>query len=192
MSKYNEHHNDDYLLKHNLLGVTTFEKLAEAEAFVFSIRALQVEQQAYEIHSFTLNEFKLLHHHLFQDVYPFAGVFRDVQLMKGMTRFCQFQYIDLYAEDLFKQLQKEPIWTTLEEAAKRLAYYKAELNMLHPFREGNGRTTRIFIQKYAESQNIRWHYAKMERTIYIDAMIRSKGYLDKLESIFFKTIEFID
>ncbi|MGE7914389.1 Fic family protein [Lysinibacillus xylanilyticus] len=63
----------------------------------------------YKIKSFHLQDFKNLHTHLFQDIYPFAGHFRDVQLMKGSTRFCQFQFINSYASDLFYQLNNEPL-----------------------------------------------------------------------------------
>ena len=87
MGKYNDQENDKYLLKNNLLGVKTIEELEEAEAFAFSLRAAQLERTENAIDSFTEEHFKKLHYHLFQDIYPFAGQFRDVQLMKGNTRF---------------------------------------------------------------------------------------------------------
>ena len=170
--------------------MATFEDLEEAEAFVFSLRAMQIEQGTYPLHSFTLTDFKQLHYHLFQDIYPFAGIFRDVQLMKGTTRFCQFQFIEQYAEQLFFELSHEPDWPTIEVAAKRLAHFKSELNMLHPFREGNGRSIRIFLEKYAKTKRIRWHYGNMNREQYIEAMIRAQAHTDILERIFLDTIEF--
>lgn len=93
MAKYNELENDDYLLKTNLLSIINLAELEQAEAFTFSIRAAQIEQGVYNITAFSLNDFIELHHHLFQDIYSFAGQFRDVQLMKGGTRFCQVQFI---------------------------------------------------------------------------------------------------
>lgn len=50
-----------------------------------------------------------------------------------------------YATNLFRELNEEPAWNSLGEVANRLAYFKSELNMLHLFREVNGRTTRIYI-----------------------------------------------
>lgn len=88
---------------------------------------------------FTLEGFKNLHHYLFQDIYPFAGQFRDVQLAKGGARFCQVRYLNEYATDLFGELHGEPACNSIEEAAERLAYFKSGLNMLHPFCEENGR-----------------------------------------------------
>ena len=71
------------------------------------------------------------------------------------------------------ELDNEPDWESLEHAAKRLAYFKSELNMLHPFREGNGRTNRIFLQAFAKSKGFLWTYDKMDRDDYMQAMIRA-------------------
>ncbi|MCJ7842298.1 Fic family protein [Lederbergia sp. NSJ-179] len=189
MGKYKQKHDDD-LLKNNLLGMTSYKDLEEAEAFVFLLRAAQIEQKKYIISLFTVDSFKQLHHHLFKDLYPFAGQFRDVQLIKGNTRFCQAQYISAYSSELFYQLNKEPSWKSLQEAANRLAYFKSELNMLHPFREGNGRTIRIFIHHFAFSRGIKWEYEKMDREMYLRAMIHSVTNLEPLRQIFIDTISY--
>jgi len=191
MEKYNKKLNDDFLLKINLLDITDYKSLELAEAFVFSLRATQLEQGTYKIKSFHLQDFKNLHTHLFQDIYPFVGHFRDVQLMKGSTRFCQFQFINSYASELFYQLNNEPTWTTINQAANRLAFYKSELNMLHPFREGNGRTIRIFVQAYALSKGVNWNFTNIDKEIYLNAMIQSVTNTELLERLFFNTIEFI-
>lgn len=192
MNKYNKFENNDYLLKTNLLGLTDFTALAQAEAFTFSIRATQIEKGVYKITAFSVSDFIQLHHHLFQDIYSFAGKFRDVQLMKGSTRFCQVQFMDTYASDLFTQLSSEPNWDSLQHAAKRLAYFKSELNMLHPFREGNGRTIRIFLQAFAKSKNFLWEYDKINREEYMQAMIRAVTSEDFLEKLFLDTLNFIE
>lgn len=93
------------------------------------------------------------------------------------------------ANDIFQQLEKESDWQTTQEAAKRLAYYKAELNMLHPFREGNGRTIRIFIQNLAQLKGYIWHYNELHREEYIHAMIESTYNSSKLEQIIYNTLE---
>ena len=192
MAKYNEFENDDYLLRTNLLAITDFLELEQAEAFTFSIRATQIEQGAYNLTAFSLTDFVGLHRHLFQDIYSFAGQFRDVQLMKGGTRFCQVQYMDAYATDLFIRLNNEPNWDSLEYAANRLAYFKSELNMLHPFREGNGRTIRIFLQSFAKSKEFLWTYDKIDRDEYMQAMIRAVTSEDLLEMLLLNTLTPID
>ena len=87
MGKYNEKDNDDYLLTHNLLEIDSHNELERAEALAFTLRATSMEQDDFNMDSFTFQDFQNLHYYFFQDIYPFAGEFRDVQLMKGNTRF---------------------------------------------------------------------------------------------------------
>lgn len=188
MTKYNEQDNDEYLLKHNLLGIDCYQELERAESFAFSLRAMDFERGEFVLKDFTMKEFKKLHHYLFQDIYPFAGAFRDVQLMKGNTRFCQVQFINDYAIELFHQLKTESPWRSLDEAAGRLAYFKSELNMLHPFREGNGRTIRIFLHAYAKNQSIEWSYEEMDSSKYMQAMIESVVNIAPLKELYLETI----
>lgn len=190
MGKYNEQDNDDYLLKHNLLGVDSYLELERVESFVFSLRATSFERGNFMLHYFNLEELKKLHHYLFQDIYPFAGEFRDVQLMKGNTRFCQVQFLNDYAFHLFHEIKEEPSWQSLDEAAERLAYFKSELNMLHPFREGNGRTIRIFLRAFAMKQGIEWSYEKIENEEYLKAMVQSVIDVEPLRKLFLETIQY--
>lgn len=189
MAKYNISENDDYLLKQNKLNVRTVEELEEAEILAFTIRATMIELEEYKIKDFSKTSFKALHNFLFQDIYSFAGKFRDVQLIKGSTRFCQVQFLEGYANNLFRELQEEKEWKTIEIAAERMAYFKSELNMLHPFREGNGRTIRIFLQKYAFSKGYVWHYDAMGPEEYLEAMIKSVTDTSLLEILFVKTLQ---
>lgn len=188
MTKYNEFENDRYLLQTNLLNIKSMEELEEAGAFTFTMRAIQIEKGLYPITSFTKTAFIALHRHLFQDVYPFAGKFRNVQLTKGTTRFCQTEYLASSAQKIFQALNHEPIWDSLDKAAARMTFYKAELNMLHPFREGNGRTIRIFLHAYAKSKGFVWKYENMDRDEYIQAMIHSVTNEDLLLALFLKTL----
>ncbi|HHY73585.1 MAG TPA: cell filamentation protein Fic [Bacillus bacterium] len=192
MEKYNNQDNDEYLLENNLLGIKSYEELLEAEALSFSLRAAELERQGYRPTFFTLENFKKLHKHLFQDIYPFAGEFRNVQLMKGSTRFCQVKYLDEYAKDLFLKINEEPHWHSLEEAAGRLAFFKSELNMLHPFREGNGRTIRIFIHAFALSKGIEWNYETISREKYMKAMMQSVLNTKLLTQLFMETIHYVE
>jgi len=190
MGKYNKTDNDEYLLRNNLLGIHSMKELEKAETLAFSLRAAELEHENSQV-LFTLEGFKDLHYYLFQDIYSFAGQFRDVQLAKGGTRFCQVQYLNDYATNLFKELHDEPTWQSIEEAAERLAYFKSELNMLHPFREGNGRTTRVFINEFALSRGIIWTYETMEPENYMQAMKQSVPDLTALYQLFLDTIRFV-
>lgn len=187
MSKYNAHDNDRYLLENNLLGIRSLEDLKEAEAFVFALRAAEIDPD-YRMTSFTERNFKQLHYHLFKDIYAFAGKYRDVQLTKGNTRFCQAQFIKEYAKQLFVEFNEEPAWESVETAAARLAYFKSELNMLHPFREGNGRTIRMYLRAYALSKGVDWQFEQMDRDTYIHAMIASVTDNEALTQVIRRTI----
>ena len=90
-----------------------------------------------------------IHKQLFQDIYTWAGKTRTVDISKG-TVFCLVQFIEMQFEDLYRKLQKENFLkdiTDKAEMSERLAFYLCELNMIHPFREGNGRTQRIYIEQ---------------------------------------------
>src|SRR5699024_975026 len=102
MTKYNEQDNDEYLLKHNLLGIDCYQELERAESFAFSLRAMDFERGDFVLKVCTMKELKMLHHYQFQYIYPFAGAFPDVQLMKGNARLCRVQVIKEYAIELFQ------------------------------------------------------------------------------------------
>ena len=188
MVKYNFGEDDSYLLNNNCLGINNFHDLDKAEQYVFMIRSLEVENGTYVVDSFTMNSLLQLHRHLFQDIYNFAGAIRNVQLSKGTTRFCQFQFIETNSAKIFREIEAEKDWHSINEAAKKLAYYKAELNMLHPFREGNGRTIRIFIHYFARSKGFDWQYANIDQHEYLTAMIKSVQDCTLLEQLFIKTL----
>lgn len=188
MEKYNFGEDEEYLLAQNLVGATNFEELEIAEQYAFTVRALQFEQGDYQVTNFSSKALSALHLHLFQDIYKFAGAVRDVNLVKGQTRFCQMQFIQSELNRVFNELDREQIWLTVEKAAERLAYFKSELNIIHPFREGNGRTIRLFVQALAHSRGYEWHYSNMDQAAYMNAMIRSVFNTQLLEQLFQDTL----
>lgn len=188
MEKYNFGEDENYLLSQNLVGAKDFEMLTLAEQYAFTVRALQFEQGDYKIEQFNLNALIGLHQHLFQDIYRFAGKIRDVQLVKGTTRFCQMQFIGSELIRIFEELAHESDWLNVEDAVIRLAYYKSELNIIHPFREGNGRTIRLFIHALALSRGFDWQYSDMDKEQYMNAMIQSVFNTKSLEQLFRETV----
>ena len=189
MSKYHSEEDDVELIRASVIPVQTVEQLQEVEKLAFLIRSIQVVQGNYIMNEFTLDSMKKIHRHLFQDIYRFAGEIRNVQLMKDDTRFCQVQFIESYATSLFAEMNSEHEWDKLDIAAKRMAYFKSELNMLHPFREGNGRTIRLFLQAYANSKGFEWNYTISTRDEYMKAVIQSVTDLDLLIQYFMKYLQ---
>ena len=97
---------------------------------------------------YDLQYLKSIHAHLFSDLYDWTGEFRQVDISKGDTRFCTFSRIEVEASKLLKQLQSQNYFQNLEQQQLiiQLADFYCELNVIHPFREGNGRTQRIFFE----------------------------------------------
>ena len=98
---------------------------------------------------FSFNHICSIHKQLFQDIYTWAGKTRTVDISKG-TVFCLVQFIEMQFEDLYHKLKRENFLKDITDNAEmstRLAFYLGELNMIHPFREGNGRTQRIYVEQ---------------------------------------------
>ncbi len=112
--------------------------------------------------SFDFEYLKEIHRYLFQDVYAWAGKPRTVDMAKGSTRFGSHLHVEGYLSKLFSKLAAErKLWTKspkLVDWAGRFAEYLGEINAVHSFREGNGRTQRLFIGRLANEYGfeIRW------------------------------------
>jgi len=94
-----------------------------------------------------------IHQHLFQDIYDWAGRSRTVPTRNGATVFSPPEQIESRLSNLFEQLESENYLTSLsqKQLVARLSFYLAELNNIHPFRDGNGRTQRNFINALAKN-----------------------------------------
>ncbi len=154
-NNYYEWENDNYycyphsnVLK-NKFNITDEEELKDVERQITAVRAAQLLKEPV-MGTFDADHLKAIHKALFKDLYTWAGEFRKVNISKG-NPFCLFPYINEQLDNLFLELKKEAYLSLLnqEDIAKRLAYYLGELNAIHPFREGNGRTQRIFIMELA-------------------------------------------
>jgi len=134
----------------NKLGIKTLKKLQEYEAKISAAKLLSLRQKQIT-GKFDISHLIQIHKYLFEDIYPFAGEFRKENIAKGQFRFAEWEYIENELEKLLINLERENYLqgANKEVLAERLAYYTSELNVLHPFREGNGRTIREFIRQLA-------------------------------------------
>ena len=100
--------------------------------------------------NFDLKHLQSIHKYIFQDLYIWAGEIRTVDIAKD-NMFCKAIFIEDQAKEIFLNLKKEKYLLGLDKKtfAKRLAFYFSEINALHPFREGNGRSQREFIRSLA-------------------------------------------
>ena len=121
--------------------------------------------------------YKAIHHHLFQDVYDWAGRPRSVRISKGGNPFCYPEYIDREMDKLFAGLAERKYLEGLkaDAFAKEAAHFLAELNAIHPFREGNGRTQLTFLTLLAEQAGHSLDLEKMDPKAILAATIESFG-----------------
>jgi cell filamentation protein len=110
----------------------------------------------------TADGYRQIHRYIFQDVYGWAGQDRTVNIAKGGDMFCFAPHITAQMEQRFAAVQAENGLKDLtrEEFADRAAEHICELNAIHPFREGNGRTQRAFLQRLAEEAG---HKVELQR-----------------------------
>lgn len=127
-----------------------------------------------------------IHRVLFQDVYEWAGEIRTVVMAKGNTIFARPEHIQAEGERLFAALRREDLPSLREDQhAARLAYYFGELNVLHPFREGNGRTQKLLFDEIARRTGYAIEWEKMNADTLLKSLIaacHTQDYaaLDKL------------
>jgi cell filamentation protein len=127
-----------------------------------------------------------LHHHLFQDVYDWAGTIRSIRVGKDGSWFCFPEHIDSEMEKLFGWLAGEGHFRALSGAAfaEKAARFLSELNAIHPFREGNGRLQMSFLTLLADNAGLAFNIAALEPERAMQAMITSfKGRLGPLERL---------
>ncbi len=136
----------------NKPGLTDPAKLMDAEAFFFD-RAFRYLIVTEPISSFTFDVAMLLyiHKYFLGPLYSWAGQTRTVNISKGDTMFCSANFIASALKDFELVLkQNTPTSTdTKKQIATKLAVIHCELNAIHPFREGNGRTIRLFLDLFA-------------------------------------------
>ena len=134
----------------NTLGIRDPRLLAATERRLSSQREQELRDRAPRFEP-SLEFLQNLHYELFQDIYPWAGEIRDTEIAKSQL-FCRPELVVSEADKLFDQMAEEmPKMKQMsgDALAKRFAYYMGELNAIHPFREGNGRTQRMFMESLA-------------------------------------------
>jgi len=134
----------------NRLGLNDAAELARAERGLTAARIAQLAATPLG-GAFDLAHLQAMHRHIFQDVYEWAGVIRPFTLAKGGDEFCRPEFIESAAADIFGRLHDAGLLRDVdaEQFTVGAANLLADLNSLHPFREGNGRTQRAFLSQLA-------------------------------------------
>lgn len=131
--------------------------------------------------------YKSLHHQLFSDLYEWAGKIRSINISKKGTVFCQSDEIERIGILKFKRLEKLNFLKNLnkEEFVEELTELYNDLNMLHPFREGNGRTLRLFVTLLVRNAGYNISFAECDSDLLMIATIKAaQGDTNLLRDVF--------
>ncbi|MDR0445497.1 MAG: Fic family protein [Oscillospiraceae bacterium] len=164
----------------NKLNITDEDTLDEAERSIASLRLLELAQHPIT-GMFGFAHLRKIHRYIFKDIYEWAGEIREGEfLLKGDTLFCIGSRIPEYAENVFTKLKSEKYLRGQDKSgfAEKCAYYMAEINVLHPFREGNGRTSREFFRELAlkAGYTLRWQLANPDELLQADIAAFDRNY----------------
>lgn len=151
----------------NKLGITSSPELAEVEERISKKKAISLFESGMldRLETGKFESLKEIHKHLFQDIYDFAGELRTVNIAKGNFRFVPLMYLEASLANIDKMAQ-----SNFDEIIEKYV----EMNIAHPFREGNGRSTRIWLDcilKKEIGKVVDW--SKVDKEDYLLAMERS-------------------
>ena len=155
------------MILENKLNITDQAQLAREEEKISKIRAKEMFETGYlnTLEPGTFEALRKIHEFLFKDIYEFAGKLRNVNIAKGNFRFTPLGYLN----ESIKNIEKMP-QSTYEEIIEKYV----EMNIAHPFREGNGRSTRIWLDLILKKElNLVVNWSKVDKTDYLLAMERS-------------------
>lgn len=151
----------------NKLGITSSAELATQEERLSKKRALELFESGMldRLEPGTFKTLQAIHKQLFMDIYDFAGMVRSVNIAKGGFRFVPAMYL----LDALKQIERMP-QSTFNEIIEKYV----EMNVAHPFREGNGRSTRIWLDLILKKElQLVIDWSKVNKEDYLSAMERS-------------------
>ncbi|MFT8362715.1 MAG: Fic family protein [Sporolactobacillus sp.] len=174
----------------NKFDIKDQDKLEKIDLRYSTFRIMKLQEHPIVDGQWDLKHLQKIHQSIFQDVYPFAGKIRTEQIGKGNFRFASPLYIESEAARVFKELKMEQYLTGLHKSAlcERMAYYFSEVNVLHPFREGNGRTEREFLRTLALKNGYTLDFKKMSRSELLRASERSVMNAGVMVSLFQQAI----
>lgn len=155
------------MILENKLNITDPAELAREEEKISKKRAKEMFETGFlnNLEPGTFETLCKIHEYLFQEIYEFAGTLRKVNITKGNFRFTPLAYL----EEAVKNIEKMP-QSTFDEIIEKYV----EMNIAHPFREGNGRSTRIWLDLMLKKElNMVVDWSKINKTDYLLAMERS-------------------
>lgn len=174
----------------NKLNIQTQEALDRTERVAVSLREIEIEKEQ-SSEEFTFDFYLNLHRRLFEDIYDWAGKLRTIDLKKKGTSFCPAVKLESVGTAIFERVRQMNEFRRLprSEYVKEITELYHILNMLHPFREGNGRTERLFFTLLIRRAGYAFSFAGIDGDALMMATIyAAQGVMDFLYQFFDREI----
>ena len=164
---------DSNVLK-NKLNIRDNKLLKTAEEEITLIKQMELLKNPIK-GNFSKAHLMNIHKFIFEDIYPFAGKIRREQISKADTMFYPPNLIDRELDKVFTKIKEKNMLreTDEEKVFDNLAYVMTELNIIHPFREGNGRSIREFIRLMAKRMGYDLNWGNVDKEELLEASILS-------------------
>ncbi len=184
MSNPDPYSDPDTGVLYNKLGLHTWEELQDAEREITRRRVMELAADPPRP-TYDLDHLRTIHRRLFSDLYTWAGEIRTVDIAKT-DLFCRPQFIVEQSQQLFSELANDNHLNGLDrqQFINKVAHYLGELNAIHPFREGNGRTQRAFVAQLASDAGYLIDWQNFDERKNIEASKASfKGNIEPLRQL---------
>lgn len=175
----------------NKYDIRDEQQLSDVETLIVSSKAAQFELSPLP-GTLNFEYYKSIHHFLFGDLYEWAGQVRTIDLSKQGTKFCPAAEIEERAALVFGRLQSANYFKdcSLQEYVSEFVDLYCATNELHPFREGNGRTQRVFLTQFIRSIGYDIDFSDIDGDLLMFATIQAaSGVTDLLCELFGKAIQ---
>ena len=174
----------------NKLNIKDFSSLMKLENRIAVFKAFELRRIGIT-GNFDKEHFKSIHRFMFEDLYDFAGEFRTENIAKDDFRFAEWEYIETELDRLLSEIIDKNYFDGYSKVklAESLAYYLAEFNVLHPFREGNGRAIREFIRQLALKNGYLLDMREVSSEEMLYASKKSVYDISDLEKLIYKSLK---
>ena len=171
--------NSDVII--NKLDIKDAELLKEYETSIVALKLTSLAKNK-KVYPFTEEGIKNIHKYLFEEIYDFAGEYRLENITKENFRFSEYEYIEENMDLIIKKIDINILKKIeFDDLCKALSEIMTDLNVLHPFREGNGRTIREFIREIAYVCGYSVNFSNVDYKLILD--VSRKAVVDDTEQV---------
>lgn len=171
----------------NKLNIKDERVLSQIEAEITFAKISELERNPIK-GNFDFEHYKAIHKFLFEDLYDWAGTLRTIDISKKATSFVKANQIEELADKCFLRLKNNNYFknNSFDKFVENIADFYITTNMLHPFREGNGRTQRVFLSQLIRNAGYDIDFSKIDTDELMIATIHSANGIDSYLIEFFK------